>query len=255
MTAPNETPMKLGWQEAPVDPRTLKLSTYTTPALPEPPPAVDWMSTAKRWPMFGNDRAGCCVPASFGHLIGAWTTYAGGGTIYLTDKDIITAYSAISGYNPRTGANDNGCVSNKALNYWRRSGVGGHKIVAYVQVDESDANAVKAAVNLFGGIYIAAQLPRAADTQFRQRKTWTPTSGSNGRRGSWGGHALHMGSYNTDGFDVSTWGRRQSATWDWWDAYVSEAFAVVSTDWLSAAGANPLGFNAEALLEDLGQFG
>jgi hypothetical protein len=255
MSQPN-TPIhervKLGWTEAPIDPRTLKLSAYVTPDLPAPPATLDWMSNASKWPMFRNDRCGDCVPAAFGHLVGAWTTYADGKTVLLTDADIITAYSGISGYNPRTGANDNGCISNKALNFWRRTGVGGHKIAAYVNINARDKTAVKAAANLFGGIYIAAQLPLAASTQFDRRQTWTPTSGANGRKGSWGGHGIHMGRYDADGFTVSTWGRLQKASWAWWDRYVVEAWGIASADWIAAqAGTNPLGFDLVKMLDDL----
>ena len=49
-----------------------------------------------------------------------------------SDKQVVAAYSAITGYNPSTGANDNGAVEIDVLNYWRQTGIAGHKIGAYV---------------------------------------------------------------------------------------------------------------------------
>lgn len=250
MTAP--LPVQLGWRKGPDDPRTLRLETYTTPDLPAPPTSADWTKQATSWPMLGNDRISDCVLVSCAHLVQGWTTYAAAAPALIPERDVVAAYSAVTGYDPRTGANDDGTRSLDALNYWRKKGIGGHKIVAYVKVDHRNDEAVRSAMHLFGGLYIAAQLPRAAQTQFEQRKTWTPTGGSSGRRGSWGGHAMRMGSYGRTGFTVSTWGRVQRATWLWWDTYVAETFAIVSTDWLdSVGGSNPLGFDLETMLADL----
>jgi len=55
-----------------------------------------------------------------------------------TDKQIVAAYSAITGYNPTTGANDNGAQEIDVLNYWRQQGIGGHKIQAYIALEPSN---------------------------------------------------------------------------------------------------------------------
>ncbi len=251
MTDPIELPVQLGWKPGPPDPRTLKLDTYTTPDLPKPPDTSDWMKNQK-WPLLGNDRISNCVFVSTAHLVQGWTAHAQGAPVFIPQSDVVAAYSKVTGYDPRTGRNDNGTRSLDALNYWRKTGIGGRKIAAYVKVDHRNDEAVKSAMHLFGGLYIAAQLPLAAQTQMNKGRTWTPTGGSAGRRGSWGGHAMRMGAYGKTGFSVSTWGRVPRASWVWWDAYVAEAFAVVSHDWLDkAGGVSPLGFNIDALLSDL----
>lgn len=245
-------PGQLGWRAGPPDQRTLRLEAYTTPQLPTPPATFTWMKKVNRWPMLGNGRASDCVLVTFAHLVQAWTTYAAGSPVLIPEQDVIGAYSQITGYDPATGSNDNGTMTLDALNFWRKTGIGGHKVTAYVKVDHRNDEAVKTALHLFGGLYIAADMPLAARTQFEQGKTWTPASGSAGRRGSWGGHAMHMGAYGRTGITVSTWGRAQRATWAWWDTYVAETFAVVSTDWLDRlGGTNPLGFDLDALLTDL----
>ncbi len=243
---------KLGWQPGPEDPRTLRLSAYTTPELAPAPSTVDWMSKVKKWPMLGNDRMGNCVLVSCAHLVQGWTGHAAGTEILIPERDVVTAYSKITGFNPRTGANDRGTRSLDAMNYWRKNGIGGRRIAAFVKLDHRDRNELCTALHLFGGVFIAADLPTAADGQMRARKVWTPTRGSAGRRGSWGGHAMHMGGYDADGIVVSTWGRVQRATWSWWDTYGAEAWGVVSTDWLATeGGVSPLGFDLAAMQADL----
>jgi hypothetical protein len=250
VTAP--LPMRLGWQPGPPDPRTLRLDSYTTPDLPAPPATSDWSKKVTQWPVLGNDHISDCVFVSCAHLVQAWTGYATGAEALIPQQDVVGAYSRVTGYDPETGRGDNGTVSLDALNFWRKTGIGGHKIAAYVKVDHRNDDAVRSAMHLFGGLYIAAQLPLAARTQFQRNKIWTPTGGSAGRRGSWGGHAVRMGSYGRTGFTVSTWGRVQKANWTWWDTYVVESFAVVSADWLNrTGGANPLGFDLDSMLADL----
>ncbi len=243
---------KLGWVRGPEDPRTLKLTNYTTPTLPPPPASVNWMRQVTTWPMYSNDRIGACVPITCAHLIRGWTRYAGGTEVEIPESEVIGAYSAISGYDPLTGFPDSGCRSLDALNHWRKVGIGGRRIVAYVRLDHRDDTEVRTATNLFGGLFIGAQMPIDADRQFQQGQTWTPTRGTTGRRGSWGGHAMHLGAYTARSLTVSTWGRPQRMTWHWWDSYVAEAYAVVSEDWLDRAGGrSPLGFDLAGMLSDL----
>ena len=86
------------------------------PAFPPPPPVVDWIGPKIQWGVMANDVIGDCVPACMGHAIEAWTGVAS-NSIVIPDADVIAAYSALSGYNPNTGANDNGVVIGSAMNY------------------------------------------------------------------------------------------------------------------------------------------
>jgi hypothetical protein len=250
MTQP--TPRALGWKPGPPDPRTLRLASYTTADLQPPPPSLNWMASVQEWPLLGNDRIGDCVLVSCAHLVQAWTAYARTAEVRIPEADVIAAYSRVTGYDPRTGRGDNGTNTLDALNFWRKTGIGGRRISAYVQLDHTDHTEVRTAAHLFGGIYIAAELPVSASTQFDQGRRWAVQPGGRGRRGSWGGHAMHLGAYGPIGYSVSTWGRTQSLTVGWWNAYVSEAFAVISEDWLTGVGGrNPLGFDLTAMLADL----
>lgn len=244
-------PGQLGWVPGPEDPRTLRLATYTSPR-PEPPRSSNWMRRVPTWEMYRNDRIGCCTIVSCAHLVTGWTTYAAGTTHTMAEADVIAAYAAVSGYNPATGTGDTGARSLDVLNHWRQTGIGGRRIIAYARVNHRDHNEVRHAVHLFGGLFFAALLPDAADDQFRRGRPWRLTVGPGTRAGSWGGHAMHLGGYDTRGLTVSTWGRTQRLSWAWLDAYGAEMYAVLSDDWFDRSGGhNPLGFDAPRLLEDL----
>ena len=84
--------------------------------------------------MMHNDTIGDCTCAAAGHLVMEWTANVGAETTP-ADADILAAYSAITGYDPKTGANDNGAVETDVLNYWRKTGIAGHKIMAYAALE------------------------------------------------------------------------------------------------------------------------
>lgn len=246
--------MKLGRLPTRYDSRTLRLAKYLTPELPPPPKIVDWLSAAAPWPMYANDRIGDCALVSCAHLFKSWTTNAGRPAL-LSEAAVIEAYSQVSGYDPRTGANDNGAVMLDVLNYWRHRGIADRKITAYVAIDHTDYIEVRQGIHLFGGVYVGAALPISAAAQLAAGLPWRVANGRTAAVNSWGGHAFYVGAYNGNRLEAVTWGRTQSLTRPWWDKYVQEAYAIVSTDMLTAAGLSPLGFRTEALLSDLAQIG
>jgi hypothetical protein len=48
-----------------------------------------------------------------------------------------------------------------------------------------------------------------------------------------------------------TWGQLKKMTWAWFEKYCSEAYALVSKDWLNASGISPNGFDLATLEDDL----
>jgi hypothetical protein len=248
----DHTAMRLGKQAPRHDPRTLQLANYLlAEALPPPPTHVDWSAKVSTWPMMANDRLGDCTCAAAGHLIEEWTANTG-TEITPTDAEIVTAYSAITGYDPATGANDNGAVELDVLNYWRKSGIAGHSILAYVALEPANMAHVEDAIDLFGGCYIGVALPLSA-----QRQTvWSvPPGGSHGRGApnSWGGHAVPVVAYDPRGLTVVTWGALKRMTWGFWNTYCDEAYAVLSPDWVNVDQKAPVGFDLPTLLADLRQ--
>ena len=251
------TTRKLGKRPPRHDPRTLQLENYIIPSkLPAPPAAENWGAAVPTdgWPMMKNDTVGDCTCAAAGHLIEDWTANATNGkdTVVLSDGDIVAAYSAITGYDPATGANDTGAVEIDVLNYWRKTGIGGHTILAYVAMEPGNHQHVMDAVYLFGGCYIGLALPISAQNQ----AVWSVPPGGrggDGAPGSWGGHAVPVVAYDSRGLTCVTWGMLKRMTWQFWDTYCDEAYAVLSQDWLESAGKAPSGLDLPALQADLEQ--
>jgi len=256
VTSPERAPGKRGrLPNDPSKPRLLLARYLTGTDVPPAPPAVDYLSRVPSWPMYLNDTWGDCVPAAAGHLIQASSAYGQGATATVTDADILAAYSGATGFDPAAGPSgsnptDQGTVIQDFLSYWRKTGVGGHKILAFFEVDVRDRAQVDAAMNLFGGLMVGVDLPASAEDQFGRGQTWSVVSPDGGILG---GHCIVSGAYNTTARDASdvTWGSIQGSTDTWWDRYVSEAWGVVMPEWLDATGHSPTGLDLYALGEDL----
>jgi len=202
--------LKLGKLAARHDPRTLLLASYITAELPTPPASFDLTAkVGSSWGMMDNDQIGDCTCAAAGHLLMEWTANAGKKMFTPTDKQIVAAYSAITGYNPVTGANDNGANEIDVLNYWRQSGIAGHKIGAYAATEPSNHTHIMDSVYVFEGCYIGLSLPISAQAQTQNHQPWSVPPGGptgDGKPGSWGGHAVPVVAYDARTLTVVTWG-------------------------------------------------
>lgn len=227
----------------------LRLEDYVAASgLPTAPLEVDRASKVASWPVYGNDTIGDCTCAAAGHMIQAWTAYAG-TEVTLPQSDIITAYSAVSGYDPSTGANDNGAQLQDVCKYWQQTGVGGHKIAGYAALgDPTDLDLLRGVLSVFGAVYVGINCPESAQTQFGQVWEWEPSSPIDG------GHAICLQQTVTDETGIMhfvTWGALQKATTAFVEHYVEEAWAVVSQDWVRANGTTIEGLDLAQLLADM----
>ena len=226
----------------------LMLSRYLSPA-----PAlqrVDYLSKVASWPMYLNDKIGDCTCAGIGHVLEAESTYGRGATVTVSDDDVLATYEAVSGYNPATGANDNGARMQDVLAYWRKTGIAGHQILAFAQVDQKSVAQLDAGLATFGSLYVGINFPESAMTQFSHGQPWDVVPDATIE----GGHAIHVGYYGPDdevNWKLVTWGAVQGMTQRFWDEYVEEAWVVITPEWLSANGTSPGGLDLTALGKDL----
>lgn len=241
----------LGKRPPRIDARTLKFARYLTPAqVPAPPPLRDWVDHTHPFDVLGNDTIGDCAFAAQAHLIQCFTA-ANDRTSSIRTADVLGAYSAVAGYEPGKPETDRGTVMLDALSYWRKTGIAGHKIGAYVQLEIANRMEIESAINLFGGIYVGVALPTAAKSQtiwdvapsVPHDRTYDP--------GSWGGHAVACPGYSRTGLVFVTWGKLKIATWEWLATYADEIYAVLGEDWVSEAHPAPNGFDLEQLRTDL----
>jgi hypothetical protein len=247
MSVAGHASMKLGKKAPKHDPRTLRMARYLTADLPPAPPVV-MPPIMRQLGMMLNDALGICTCAAAGHMVQAWTA-ANGSEVVVPDEAILRAYEESCGYNPADPSTDQGGIELDVLAYWRRVGIGGHKIGSFVALDPRSREHLKAACFLFGGAYIGVSLPVAAQNQIVWSLSIAGTDGD-ATPGSWGGHAVCIVGYNETGPLCVTWGQVKQMTWAWFDAYCEEAYAVLSADWADADGA-PVGFDYSALQADL----
>ncbi|MEO8112400.1 MAG: hypothetical protein ABI594_20295 [Ginsengibacter sp.] len=237
LAGPRLTKVKSGRLPYVHDSRTFDLSTYL-PAenLAEVPKEYNWGEKIKpgKWGTLGNLKINDCTCAAAGHLIMTWTSNI--GKLHKpTTKNIVGAYTDVTGYNPKTDGIGNPVEAIKVLKYWRKHGIDGRKITAFAKLDFKNRKELIQAIYLYGGCYVGINLPKSAEKQYFESKKWTvPRGGAKGEgeSGSWLGHALIITGYKNDELRAITWGKEMIMTIDFWEAYVDESYAIFSEDFI-----------------------
>lgn len=232
-------------------PMTLPFHRYLTGVLPAPAEKVyreyKVPQVAKR--MYGNDQMGDCTFAAAANDIILKSVHT--GKIFIPSIEaVIAGYSAVSGYNPATGLNDNGCAMTQVLEYLRTVGLDGHKIEGWIQIDHKDSFHRKAACDLFGSTYLGVQVPNNMEDQFDANQPWEAVDNDGGIEG---GHCILRTGYGSDGDNYVSWARwDQKASNAWSAKYVDEEYIIVTQDWINqATKKTPGGLDLETLLSDL----
>ncbi len=245
---------KLGKKAAKKDQRTFALRNYLRAVkLPPVPDHATWSAKVPEFPMYLNDQIGDCAIAGPAHLLQVWS-FNDVDTPDFTPSDdqVIREYMKVGGYDPTNPGSDNGCILLDVMNTWRRDGLCGHKIGAYVGVNPQEHDMVAAAIHLFGGLTIGLRMPSAwqtmqgtwkAPSRFHRFGPWAPDS--------WGGHCVIVVDYDETTVTAVTWGGLQKLSWNALQSYCDEAFAAISVDWLGPDGKAPNGFDTRALAADL----
>ncbi len=237
--------LPLGKNNAVHSAKTLKLAMYTA-QLPPAPSTCDWTGKVPSFPMFGNDTAGDCTFAAFGHMIQIWTANAG-NLVTPTLDDVLGGYSKLTGYKPGDPSTDKGAVELDVLNFMRKTGIGGHKIRAFMACHSIDD--IKHAISLFGGCYFGFALPLSA----QNKSSWVVNDIQTVQTqpGSWGGHAVNGAAYDQNTVEVITWGEKLQVSVPFIQAYGEESYAIVTEDWIESDKVSPSGFNINQLMADL----
>jgi hypothetical protein len=241
----------------PSKPRLLLARALTGGPVPAPPATEDWDTKVSSFGMLGNDSWGDCDEAMKLHALQTWTANAG-TELVPTEQDALTAYSEITGFDPKAGPpgenpTDQGTVMQDALNFWRTKGllVGGqrHQIVAFAQVNHTNLQEMRDAVALFGELLVGLAFPDSAMEQFNAGEAWDVVPGAPKPTE---GHAVCSARYDaaTGDWWFITWGREQRATAAFVRKYVSEAWVAVSQEWLDKTGQTPTGLHWPTLQGD-----
>ena len=255
-----------------LNPKVLHFKDFVDPAfeaLPGPSPlppvrpyrdwmawAVDQLGGAGNFGMMLNDQLGDCTCAAVGHMVQTLTA-VDGKVVTPSDDDVLRMYEA-SGYVPGNSSTDQGWYIQDALDYWKNTGLAGHKIDTYVAIDPQNQIHIDLAFEIGGVINIGLGLPLASQNQ---NGVWyVPSTGLSGygEPASWGGHSVMVAkravtSPKTPGtvlrHGLVTWGQAEwRITPNYWAAYVDEVWMPVSFDWIKNNGYSPSGFNLAGLI-------
>lgn len=243
--------MLLGRVRSKSDPRMLHLRNYVNVLTLPVPPVREMVESTLAWPMLANDRFNCCTSSAAGHMIHHWTAANQRG-MFLTDDDIIRAHAQL------TGDRLMECVSMlDALKYWRNQGIGGHQIHSFVSGSKAIAVDLRCMIHLFGSGYAGLNLPPfacAGDPKLWPDIPWkipataiadavAPDPNQ--------GHCVAVVGYDEQSFYAVSWGRLKKMSWEFFERYAEEAYAVLSADWVAENSECPTGFNTGTLKRDL----
>ena len=247
---PAECFFKLGLNPSEPDDRTLQFADYLHPVqqMPEPP-ACDYNSNVIAnggYPMDGNDAVGDCTCAGMAHAEQVIAMGAYGLKHQFTADETLAVYSAITGYVPGDESTDHGADLLSCVKYWQANGFSGDKpLHAFVEVDPANIDHIKQALNMFGPLYVAYQLP---DDVLPQGPGSIPDWTTDGQPNPSNGHCVIYSAYDPDGLTVVTWGQTVKASWDFHSRCCVQVFALLHPAWMDH---NPQGFDVSALEQDL----
>lgn len=175
-------------------------------AVPDVPPRADFLAGVDLG-LDANDRFGDCGPTSVDNHRRVTTRALVGMEEDATLEAVFDLYrrSGNPGFDPATGADDNGVSMPALLGAARAGGLGGQKLIAYGRLHDTSTASIAAAIALFGGVLFAVDLQTAQQTQ----TTWDFSSS-----GEWGGHAVVAAAYDlaTGLIDVGSWAQRYPTT-------------------------------------------
>lgn len=240
---------KLGKLPPRHDARTYKLTAPLKRPDIAVPETCDW-SKGIIYDMSGNDKYGDCAFATRTAVLLTWTSLAQ-APIRLPLSQTLDDYAKATGFNPQTGANDNGTILLDALNMWRRSGFNRNGptldyLTAYGIIDHKDHEAVKRAIYVLGGVYLGITVPQYlmttdGDWAYEPDADWAIV----------GGHCIAALGYDAFGPRIFTWGSTRRMSWQLWDAIVDEAYGLVSLeDQMTVHGKTTLGMDLQALIAE-----
>lgn len=213
-----------------------------------PSASVDRVSAIASWGSMGNDVLGDCTCADTAHAL-MLRTNAVGSMIVPTVDQVVALYSAVSGYVPGYPNTDRGAVEADVCAYMVSMGFLGHKADAFANLDPTNLDGLRWAVELFGTCRLGLDMPAYAMDQFDAGKPWDVDP--SGDQTDEGGHDVPVVRYDDDMFWVVSWGRLQPVTAAFLRARLQEAHAELYFDWIAGNGRSPGGLDLSTLASDL----
>lgn len=219
-----------------------------------PPPHIDWHAKCPAdHDALSNDKYGCCVAVADYRIIQMRKANLWGDASKPLVSDILSRYSALTGFNLATGQPDNGTDTVSDMSAWCSKGIRigsqTEDVPYWCMCHPQDLHEVNVAIAHSGPVAVTMLLPTAA----QDLEVWSksPGTGSGWEPGSWGGHRVMCGKYDNNVRTVRTWGFDVVVHPDFWSKYVVAVDATISREWLTTTGLTPLGLDFDALRSDL----
>lgn len=245
----------LKFGKTPARPDAVKLKfaeVFNAVSLPTPPASFghETLSANGDWGMLANDQYGDCVFAGGAHEHMLWTMEGGLPSAQFTAQDVLSDYTAVTGFNPNNPATDQGTDMQVAAAYRQNTGLidatgSRHKIDAYSALNVGDLSQLALATWLFGAVGVGVNCPNSMEDQFNTVTPWTIVSNDS----IVGGHYTPCVGRNSVGnFLFITWGKLQAATPEWVAKYMDEGICYLDLEFISNnSKISPEGFNQAAL--------
>jgi hypothetical protein len=216
----------------------LKFSSILAQTAPAHPAREDYLARLTGWQMLGNDVAGDCNAVTWANMRRLVTATLSKEN-YPSQAEVWQFYETQNpGFNPDGTADtdgpgsqhDQGMEIQTGLEYLHSSGgPDGVKAVAFAKVDPTNLDEVKAALAIFGGLWLGITVLDANQKEFQENKAWTDVAGS----AIDGGHAILGGGYTTGDIKFITWAKETEFAKSFWNGavqgtqLVDEAWVVI----------------------------
>ena len=178
-----------------------------------------------------------------------WNVLAGRPIPQFRDADVLSDYSAQTGYDPRDPRTDQGTDMAAAADYFRKTGIidaTGYRHRVDISVTlRPTIEEIALAAYLFGSVSLGIRLPSSAEDQFDRAEPWGVVAGSTNE----GGHDITVvGRNSRDNLLVVTWGRLQAVEPDFVLAFIDEAIVHLSVEQLRVNDKSRRGYDETALM-------
>lgn len=216
------------------------LTYYVAGDLPKPPAKVETPDVGE-WGMLGNDRYGDCGVAGIQHGLMADAKITSTAKHFPSEKQVIDYYLKF------TRGDDSGVVLHDLLAHIRDHKFYDETIEAYAPFSINDVPTLQTAIWLYGFAYVGITVTSAMQKAFGADDPWDAKAVDGEVVG---GHCVPIVGYDDQFLYCVTWGAIQRITYPAWHTMASEAWAIISGEFVGRHG-NGRGVDIDALRADL----
>jgi hypothetical protein len=224
-------------RRAPKNAPALRFGSILRSGAPTYPPSEDYLAKLTGWQMLGNDAVGDCNSVTWANtrrLVTAtltteyYPTQAQVWEFYQTQNPNFDPNGTKDTNGPGSSA-DQGMDIQTGLEYLHSTGgPDGVKAVAFAKVDHTQIAQVKAALAIFGGLWLGINVLAANQQEFADGKAWTDVRGSAVE----GGHAILGGGYTPEDIKFITWAQETEFAGSFWNGVV-QGSPLVEEAWIA----------------------